>query len=296
MGRLADLEVFVEVVKHRSFTDAADALGMNKSSVSKAVSRLEDRLGIKLLHRTTRKLSLSEEGMRLHERAQVALQAIVEAEQDVSRRQAQVKGTLRVLAPMSFGIARLARLLPGFMAQYPGLDMHLHLEDQMSEIVGEGFDVAIRIAELQDSSLVAYKVGEVSHIVVAARSYLDLYGAPERPDQLVRHRCVLYSYRERPNVWSFTDARGQQQDVTVHGGFTSNNSLAIREVLLGGGGVGLMPLFSVEEDLVAGRLMRLLPNYGCIQRGVYAMVPHRKNLSAKTKAFVTYLKSVGLVG
>jgi len=168
VNELVDLRVFVEVAKRLSFTDAATNLGINKSAASKAVSRTEERLGVKLIQRSTRKLSLTEEGQKLFEKANGALSSIAEAEQEITHNQQQLKGKLRIAAPMSYGLTTLIKKIPEFMNKHPKLTVELHLEDKISEIIGEGFDIAIRIAELKDSGLVARKLGDIQHVTVAA--------------------------------------------------------------------------------------------------------------------------------
>lgn len=292
MTELVDIQMFVEVAKRLSFTAAAQALGSNKSSISKSVSRLEERLGVKLINRTTRKLSLTEEGIRLFEKAHAALSDISEAQQELASRQEQIKGKLRVAAPMSFGLTTLSKLIPGFMTKYPRVTVELHLEDRLSEIVGEGFDVAIRIAELQDSGLVARKLGEIRHVTVASARYLAVHGTPEDPAELKNHRCMIYTLRNQPRDWKYTGPDGNELTVKVDGSFESNNSLAIRECLLGGLGVALIPEFVVKEDIAAGRLTLVLARYHGFTRNLYAVIPDRKHINTKTRAFIDYLKSV----
>lgn len=291
MNELVDLRVFVEVAKRLSFTDAATNLGINKSAASKAVSRTEERLGVKLIQRSTRRLSLTEEGSRLFEKASVALSSIAEAEQEITHNQQQLKGKLRIAAPMSYGLTTLIERIPEFMNKHPKLTVELHLEDKISEIIGEGFDVAIRIAELKDSGLVARKLGEIEHLTVASSAYLRQYGVPDHPADLSEHKCLIYTYRSSPKQWVYFDAQGQEHSVNVTGTFESNNSLAIRECLLKGLGIALIPAFVVQEDIQAGRLETVLPGYFGFKRNVYAVIPDRKHINSKSRAFIDFLKS-----
>lgn len=290
MNELVDLRVFVEVVKKLSFTQAAVSLGINKSAASKAVSRMEERLGVKLIQRSTRRLSLTEEGKRLFEKSSAAFESIADAEQDISSNQQQLKGKLRIAAPMSYGLTKLTKQIPEFMNKHPKLTVELHLEDKMSEIIGEGFDVAIRIAELKDSGLVARKLGEIEHVTVATSAYLKQYGVPNRPEDLSKHKCLIYTYREAPRRWVYFDALGQQINVNVTGSFETNNSLAIRECLLKGLGVALIPAFVVQEDIEAGRLQVVLKDYGAFKRNLYAVIPDRKHINSKARALIDFLK------
>lgn len=293
MTELVDIQIFVEVAKRLSFTAAAQATGNNKSSISRSVSRLEERLGVKLIQRSTRKLSLTEEGSRLFEKAHAALMSISDAQQELTSNQRQIKGKLRIAAPMSYGLTTLIKLLPDFMTRYPRVTVELHLEDKLSEIIGEGFDLAIRIAELQDSGLVARKLGEIKHVTVASQRYLDLYGTPAHPAELKTHRCMIYTLRNQPRDWNYTGPSGAEVIVKVQGNFESNNSLAIRECLLDGQGVALIPEFVVREDIAAGRLVSLLDGYHGFTRNLYAVIPDRKHVNSKARAFIEFIKAEG---
>jgi DNA-binding transcriptional LysR family regulator len=291
VNELVDLRVFVEVAKRLSFTQAAASLGINKSAASKAVSRIEERLDVKLIQRSTRKLSLTEEGSRLFEKSNAAFSTITEVEQEISSNQQQLKGKLRIAAPMSYGLTNLVRQIPDFMNKYPKLGVELHLEDKMSEIIGEGFDVAIRISDLKDSAMVARKLGEIEHVTVASTAYLKQYGVPKQPADLGSHKCLIYTYRDTPRQWVYFDAQAQQINVNVTGNFETNNSLAIRECLLKGLGIALIPAFVVQEDIEAGRLKVILRDYGCFKRNLYAVIPNRKHINSKARAFIDFLKS-----
>jgi DNA-binding transcriptional LysR family regulator len=293
LNELVDLRVFVEVAKRLSFTEAATSLGINKSAASKAVSRTEERLGVKLIQRSTRKLSLTEEGIRLFEKTSVALSSIAEAEREITHNQQQLKGKLRIAAPMSYGLTTLIKRIPEFMNRHTKLTVELHLEDKISEIIGEGFDVAIRIAELKDSGLVARKLGEIEHLTVASSAYLKQYGVPSHPANLSEHKCLIYTYRSNPRQWIYFDTQGQQHNVSVAGTFESNNSLAIRECLLKGSGIALIPAFIVQEDIQAGRLDVILQDYSGFTRNLYAVIPDRKHINSKARAFIDFLKEKG---
>jgi len=293
LNELVDLRVFVEVAKRLSFTEAATSLGINKSAASKAVSRTEERLGVKLIQRSTRKLSLTEEGIRLFEKANGALSSIAEAEQEITHNQQQLKGKLRIAAPMSYGLTTLIKKIPEFMNKHPKLTVELHLEDKISEIIGEGFDIAIRIAELKDSGLVARKLGDIQHVTVAASTYLKQYGMPNHPADLSAHKCLIYTYRSTPKQWVYFDTQGEEHSVSVTGSFESNNSLAIRECLLKGSGIALIPAFIVQEDIQAGRLDVILQDYSGFTRNLYAVIPDRKHINSKARAFIDFLKEKG---
>jgi DNA-binding transcriptional LysR family regulator len=288
MDQLTDLAVFIQVAESRSFTAAAHKLGMAKSVVSKYVTRLEDRLGVRLLHRTTRRLSLTEAGERLHQRGARALEDIEEAERDVSSHQEQPRGRLRVAAPMSLGLLHLAPALPAFLREHPLVKVDLRLDDRPEDVIGGGIDVALRIAELADSSLIARRLCTIRFVTVASSEYLRSHGTPQHPAELSRHSCLVYTVRQQANLWRYRDASGREIVVSVEGALQANNSLALREALVAGIGIALTPSFVVGEELRDGRLVSVLNDYGVHPRELYAILPERKHLTPKTRAFVEF--------
>ena len=288
MEKLSDVAVFVQVVGSGSFTAAAEALGLSKAVVSKYVSRLEDRLGARLLHRTTRRLSLTEVGAAFHDRARQALEAIDEAEQEVSRLQGEPRGTLRLNAPMSFGILHIAPALPGLLARHPGLAVELNLDDRQVDLVAGGYDLAVRIAELPDSTLVARRLAPCRHVVCAAPAYLARHGTPAVPGDLAGHNCLAYRYQDSPREWRFRTPEGRYVAVPVRGDLNANSGLALREAALAGLGIILTPTFTVGDALREGRLVALLPGHATLETAVYAVYPERRHLSPKVHAFIAY--------
>lgn len=289
MESLSDIAVFVEVVDSGSFTAAADRLGLSKSVVSKYVTRLEDRLGARLLNRTTRRLSLTEAGRTFYGRSRHALGEIEEAEAEVSRLQDEPRGELRLASPMSFGILHVAPLLPAFQARYPELTVDMVLDDRQVDLVDQGFDLAIRIGELPDSSLVARRLGPCRHVVCGTPEYFARHGVPQSPEDLAEHPAVVYRYQDSPAEWRFLDRDGQYRHVTIGARLQLNNSLAVREALLNGAGVTLTPTFVVGADIKAGRLKAVLTAYQSIEVSIYAVYPQRRHLSPKVRAFVDFI-------
>lgn len=286
MDSLTDIAVFVQVVDASSFTAAADKLGLSKSVISKYVTRLEDRLGARLLHRTTRRLSLTEVGRAFYERSRRGLQEIDEAEAEVSRLQGEPRGTLRLNAPMSFGILHIAPALPELLSRYPDLSVDMNLDDRKVDVIEEGFDVSVRISDLPDSSLVARRLGPCRHAVVAAPAYLERYGTPRTPEDLQDHKVLTYRYQESAQDWHFLSPDGKPVSVAVKGSIQMNNSLAIREVVLGGIGITRTPTFVVGRDIQEGRLLPLLVDYQTLEVSIYLVYPQRRHLSPKVRAFV----------
>lgn len=289
MDALNDVAVFVQVVSSGSFTAAADKLDLSKSVVSKYVTRLEDRLGARLLNRTTRRLSLTEVGRAFFERSQRGLLEIEEAEAEVSRLQGTPRGELRISSPMSFGILHIAPQLPAFQLRYPELTVDMVLDDRKADLVEEGFDLAIRIGDLPDSSLVARRLGPCRHVVCGTPDYFARRGVPQTPEDLVHHAVLVFRYHDSPDEWRFTAPDGGYLRVSLTHRLRMNNSLALREAVLQGAGVMLTPSFVVGADIRAGRLTAVLTDYTAMEVSIYAVYPQRKHLSPKIRAFVEFM-------
>lgn len=289
MDALNDVAVFVQVVNSGSFTAAADKLDLSKSVVSKYVTRLEDRLGARLLNRTTRRLSLTEVGRAFFERSQRGLLEIEEAEAEVSRLQGTPRGELRISSPMSFGILHIAPKLPAFQLRYPELTVDMVLDDRKVDLVEEGLDLAIRIGDLPDSSLVARRLGPCRHVVCGTPDYFARCGVPQTPADLARHAALVFRYHDSPDEWRFTAPDGGLVRVSLAHRLRMNNSLALREAVLQGAGVMLTPTFVVGADIRAGRLKAVLTDYAAMEISIYAVYPQRKHLSPKIRAFVEFM-------
>jgi DNA-binding transcriptional LysR family regulator len=289
MENLADIAVFVRVVERGSFTRAADELGLSRAVVSKYLSRLEERLGARLLHRTTRRLSLTEAGAALFESSRDAIGRIEEAESAVARFQSAPRGRLRVSAPMSFGILHLAPALADFAREHEAVALDMRLDDRFVNLVEEGFDVAVRIGKLTDSSLVARRLGTTQVVVCASPAYLAEQGEPESPDDLAAHRCLIYTYSSTANVWRFTARDGREIPVAVTGDLRINNGIALAQAAIAGHGILLSPTFYVGPEIRAGRLKRILADYRLAELGIYAVYPQSRHVAPKVRAFVDFL-------
>ncbi|MGH8607242.1 MAG: LysR family transcriptional regulator [Gammaproteobacteria bacterium] len=288
MDELTDIVVFVRVVEAKSFTAAAERLGIAKSVVSKYVTRLEARLGARLLNRTTRRLSMTEAGTALYERSRLALEEIATAERCVSHVQAAPRGTLKLNAPMSFGILHLGPALPEFLTRYPEIALDVSYNDRFVDVIEEGYDVTLRIiTALPDSTLVARSLTPIHFVVCAAPLYLERAGVPQMPEDLSRHNCLIYTLTSG-NEWHFAGPGGRRS-VTVSGSYQSNNSLAIRDMLLAGIGLTRTPTFLVGEALRNGALIIVLDDYPTEPSTLYAVYPHNRYLSPKVRAFVDFL-------
>ncbi len=288
MENLSAMIVFARVVEAKSFSTAARQLGMSKSTVSKHVSRLEDRLGARLLNRTTRRLSPTEVGLAFYERCVRIATAVEEAEAAAMRLQSSPRGTLKVNAPMSFAVLHLAPAIPEFVARHPELRLDMTLNDRVVDLIDEGFDLAVRIGELPDSSLIARRLTANRRVVCAAPAYLARHGAPRVPAELGAHNCLGYTLGASPTEWRFLGPGGAHT-VRVSGNFQANNGDALRLAALEGLGVVTLPTFIAGDDLRSGALRAVLADYALPESAVYAVYPHTRHLSAKVRAFVDFL-------
>jgi DNA-binding transcriptional LysR family regulator len=275
MARLPDLEglaIFAKVVEIRSFAGAAAELKLSKATVSKAVSRIEARLGARLVNRTSRRFALTDAGRQLAGRAAHIL-AEGEAAEDAALAQARVpRGLVRLAVPMSFGVLHVAPLLPEFLTTFPEVSIDLHLSDAHVDLIGEGFDVAIRIAVLPDSSLVVRRLCEMPRYLVGSPTYLNKHGRPRHPLHLAQHRCIGYSYAMAAETWRFTKG-SKSATVRPSGRLRVNNGDAMMPALIAGTGLGILPEFILREALAAGRLERLLPDWSLPLGAVYWVTP-----------------------
>ncbi len=286
MHNFGDAEIFASVVSAGSMSAAGRELGLSPAVVSKRLRRLEDRLGTRLLQRTTRQISLTEAGQGYYERVVAILAGIEEAEAFVTRRSELARGTLKVSAPTSFGRMHIAPHINAFMEANPDLSINLVLSDEFVDIVGDGFDIAVRIAELSDSSLVARKLAPVHRILCAAPSYLRAHGEPRTMEDLSRHVCLPAHNGES---WRLEGPDGPFTH-RPHGPLQTNSSEVIRECVIGGVGIALRSTWDVGEELSAGRLVRVLPQYeGSRNVAIHALYASRRFLPAKVRVFIDYL-------
>ncbi|TWO67021.1 LysR family transcriptional regulator [Caenimonas sedimenti] len=288
MDRFQEMRVFAAVVDSGSFVRAADELSMSKAAVSRYVSELEARLGARLLHRTTRKLSLTGEGELFLARSRDILASLEEAEAELTTRSGHASGLLKVNVPLSFGIRHLAPLWPRFMAQHPGVTVHASLGDRVVDLLEEGFDLAIRIARLPDSTLVSRRLASTRLVLCAAPAYIAGRGAPAHPSELPGHDVIGYTLLAGGDTWDFQGPDGAIQ-VTLAPRLRSNNGDTCVEAALRAAGIVLQPTFLIADHLRAGTLVELLPGYSSIELDIYAVYPTKKFVPHKVRALVEFL-------
>jgi len=285
---LNGMNIFVEVARRGGFTPAARHLGLSRAQVSKAVSRLEQHLGARLLNRTTRQVSLTGTGRVYLERCAAILEDIAELEDIAAQQSVDPAGRLQISAPTSFGILHLKRAIPAYLERYPSVRIALSLTDRFVDIVAEGFDLAIRIAELEDSSLVSRRLAPSRLVFCATPEYLDRHGEPRVPQDLAIHRCLVYSNDLQPDLWQVRGPAGIES-VRVNGPVCADNGDVLRSAALSGLGIAMLPTFIVGADIRAGSLRTVLADYCPPPISINAVFPSRRFLSARVRSFVDFL-------
>jgi len=286
-GKLAEMRTFEQVAAHESFAGAARSLGISPSSVSKQIRALEDRLGVRLIHRTTRRVTLTQAGRVFFERAQKILGEVDDLELTVRGLHSEPRGTLRVSAPQDFGRVYLCEAVGAFAAEYPHLRIEFEMTDRKVDVVEEAFDVAVRVAKLPSSTLVMRRLGTCRRVLCASPAYLEAYGAPATPASLASHNCIEYDYAES-NAWPFRNGV-RTQSVSATGRLRANSAWTLRALALAGQGIALVPRFLVHEDLAEGRLVAVLADVLDADLDVMALLPPGRKVSAKARAFVDFI-------
>lgn len=290
MDRFLEMQTFNAVVEAGSFVKAAVALELSKAAVSRYVVELETRLGVRLLQRTTRRLSLTDEGQLFYARSKELLAELSEAEDEITARNDAASGLLRVNAPFTFGVLHLAPLWGAFLQQHPKVKLEVTLADRIVDLVEEGFDVAIRIATLESSTLVSTRLATTRLVLCAAPQYLQLHGVPQHPDELANHAVIAYSYFSTRDEWHFEGPQGPVS-VKTNPCFHTNNGDTCRAAALAGQGIILQPDFLVGPDVASGALVELMPQYQSREIGIYAVYPTRKHVSPKVRSLIAFLKA-----
>lgn len=288
MDTLTAMKVFCSVVENDSLAGASRTLNVSPSVVSKQLSGLEDRLGVRLLNRTTRRVSLTEVGSAYYERCKRILADVDEAEIAVSQAHSAPRGLLKVTAPTTFAHRHVAPHLPEFLDRYPEVEVQLLVNDRVVDLVDEGIDLAIRIAQLKDSSLIARKLAVNHRMIVASPDYVEKWGKPETPDQLGDHSLITYAPGNPINDWHFM-VDNQQKILRAKGTLAMNNGDSVLQTVLAGGGLAMLAAFMAGEHVKTGKLVTLLDEYVREDVPIYAVYPSGRHLSPKVRAFVDFL-------
>lgn len=289
MDRFAPMEIFVAVVEAGGIGAAADRLGLAKSAVSRRLAELESRLGATLIHRTTRRLNLTDDGRAFYERSVAILADLDEAEAAVRQAHGALTGRLRVTLPQSFGLLHLAPLIQAFMERHPDLRFELDFNDRQADLVQEGFDLAIRIARLEDSSLIARRLAPIRSGVYASPDYLARRGTPAAAADLKAHDCLVYSNPRDPDLWTYTGPDGRPGSVRVPVRLAASSGEFLLRAALAGQGLVRSPTFFVHAALKAGSLVPVLANHAWPELSAYAVYPPTRHLSRRVRAFIDYL-------
>lgn len=289
MDRFADLSMFVAVVDSGGISAAAERLGVAKSAVSRRLADLEGRLGAQLLRRTTRRLTLTDSGRAFHERAKNILADLEEAEQSVSQAHGALRGRLKVALPLAYGIRHVGPLITEFMALHPAVEFDLDFNDRRIDLMQEGFDLAIRVARLPDSSLIARRLAPVPSALCASPDYLARHGTPARAADLAGHAALVYSNLANPDTWNFIGPEGQPGSVKVPVRLRANNGEFLTGAAIAGQGIILHPTFYLDEAIRAGQLAPLLTDHAWPQVNAYAVYPPTRHLSRRVRALVDFL-------
>jgi DNA-binding transcriptional LysR family regulator len=288
MDRALEMQVFCTVVDKGSFVGAAEPLEMSKAAISRYVSGLEERLGVRLLHRTTRKLSLTEEGRQFYHQARDVLTLMDQAEEAVSSSAPEPSGVLRINAPVSFGVLHLAPVWADFMKVYPNVELDISLNDRLVDLVEEGFDAAVRIARMESSSLVGRRLAGTRMCLCASPEYLANHPEIRSLSDLTEHGVIAYTNFASGNEWQFEGPHGSET-VRTRSSVRCNNGDTCRSIALAGGGIALQPSFMVAEDLRNGDLVEILPAYQSVELGIYVVYPTRKHLATKVRVLINFL-------
>lgn len=290
MDRLKAIEIFSEVAQGKSFSAAAQRLGMAKGNVTKHVAWLEDLLGAQLLIRTTKSVSLTEAGLSLLESGKDLLDQFDVVSEAVRGAVKAPKGIIRVGTPPSFGAAHLVPMITSFSDMHPGVQFAIHLDDGRLDIAGEGLDLSLRIApSLKDTSLIAQKLGSVPQLLVASQVYIERKGEPQSPEALADHDCLVNSLKSPTSFWKL-NGPGGQRSIRVSGPLRCNFGEPLRHAALRGHGISMHPNYMVTEDIGLGRLRVILPDYPPIGLDIYAVYPGRRNMPGRVRLFLEFLK------
>ena len=289
MDRLGNMQTFIRVVEAGSISGAADRMSVAKSAVSRRLKELETHLGVELFHRTTRRMNLTDTGRAFYHQSVRILDDLLEAELATSQAHAELQGTLKVALPLSFGLIHLGPAIDEFLHAHPKIEFDLDFNDREVDLMQEGFDLAIRIANLPDSSLIARHLAPIQTVICASPDYLERMGTPQSPDELTDHQCLVYNLVRDFEHWQLYDANKALVKVKVHPTLKAGNGEFLRDAALSGQGIVLLPTFIAYKAIEEGTLLPLFPDYHCPKLAAYAVYPQTRHLSHRVRAFVDFL-------
>lgn len=289
MNRFENMDTFIRVVEAGSISAAADRLGVAKSAVSRRLKELEKHLGVELFHRTTRQMNLTDTGRAFYHQAVRILDDVLEAEIATSQAHGTLKGSLKMALPSSFGLMHMGPVINDFLKEHPQVEFDLDFNDREVDLIQEGFDLAIRIANLPDSSLIARRFAPVKTVICASPDYLKQMGTPRIPDDLIEHQCLVYSLLRDFEYWHLTDARGNEIKTRIHPYLKASTGEFLRDAAVEGRGIILVPTFIAYKEIESGALVPLLNEYSAFQINAYAVYPQTRHLSQRVRTFVDFL-------
>lgn len=294
MANLSQIEVFLEVVKHRSFIKAAHALGLTGPAVSKQVQALEDKLGVRLLNRTTRLINLTEEGLIYSEKAEKALSDLYEAEQEVLESKSCPTGPLKISIPVSFGTQYLIKPINDYVKRYPNVQLEILFDDRRVDLVAENFDLAVRVGVLDNSNLIARKIHHCPIVLCASPGFIAQYGKPESPQALSQYPAIIYNQHSNEDVWRYISSDGEHRSIKLNRKMVTNTAEMMMGACLEGIGIAAIPIFSCSAHLQSGSLLEVLPAYQTYPRSeLYIIYKYREHISTRLRLFIEHLVEFG---
>jgi len=289
MDRFENMGVFIRVVEAGSISGAADRLGVAKSAVSRRLKELEEHLGVELFHRTTRRMNLTDTGRAFYHQSVRILEDVLEAEHATSQAHGTLKGSLKIALPSTFGLMHMGPAINEFLKAHPQIEFDLDFNDREVDLIQEGFDLAIRIANLPDSSLIARRLAPIQNVICACPSYLEQMGAPRTPDELVDHRFLVYSLLSDYEYWNLTDIDGNETRTKIHPYLKASTGEFLKDAAVEGMGIIMVPSFIAYKEIESGDLVQILEDYNPPQIDAYAIYPQTRHLSQRVRAFVDFL-------
>jgi DNA-binding transcriptional LysR family regulator len=289
MGRFENMAAFIRVVEAGSISGAADGLGVAKSAVSRRLKELEEHLGVELFHRTTRSMNITDSGRAFYHQSVRILEDVLEAEHATSQAHGTLKGSLKVALPSTFGLMHMGSAINDFLQAHPQIEFDLDFNDREVDLIQEGFDLAIRIAKLPDSSLIARRLAPIQTVICASPSYLERMGTPQTPDELIDHQCLVYSLLRDFNYWVLTDSSGKEIRTKIHPTLKASTGDFLKDAAVESRGIILVPSFIAYKEIERGTLISILNDYKTPQVDAYAIYPQTRHLSQRVRAFVDFL-------